>query len=329
MPGYVAAGLALRKERGLDPITIASCDNIAANGDKLRAAVTTIARAHDEALADWIAERCAFPSSMVDRIVPATTEQEIASTAAKLGLVDRATIRTEPFSQWVIEDRLIGPASELASVGVQITGELAPWEEAKLRLLNGAHSSIAYLGGLAGIATVDQFVAQPWGARWVETLWDEVEPALNPPRELDVGEYRRALMVRFSNSALGHRTRQIAVDGSQKLPQRLLTSAVALIERGKESKAVALAVAAWIRWQGGLTDAGESFVVDDPLASTTARLLAGAGNAADKVRALLSLDSIFPERLATDRRFAALVTEHLESLRRDGAQATVERFVAQ
>lgn len=329
MPGYVAAGLALRKVRGLEPITIASCDNIAGNGDKLRAAVTTIARAHDVALADWIEQRCAFPNSMVDRIVPATTEQEIAFTAAKLGLLDQATIRTEPFSQWVIEDRLVGPARELATVGVQVTDELAPWEEAKLRLLNGAHSSIAYLGGLAGIATVDQFVAEPWGAHWVERLWDEVEPTLNPPRELHVAEYRRALMRRFSNSALGHRTRQIAMDGSQKLPQRLLASAVALLDRGKEPKAVALAVAAWMRWQAGRTDAGESFVVDDPLASTAARLLAGARNAADCVRALLSLDLVFPTRLATDPRFGGLLTEHFESLQRDGARATIERFLAE
>jgi fructuronate reductase len=328
MPGHVAAGLALRKERGLEPLTIASCDNIAGNGDKLRAAVVTIARAHNEALADWIEERCAFPNSMVDRIVPATTQEEIASTATKLGLLDLATIRAEPFLQWVIENRLVGPAPELANVGVQITGELAPWEEAKLRLLNGAHSSIAYLGGLAGIATVDQFVAERSGSRFVEMLWDEVESTLDPPRELDVRDYHRALMRRFSNSALGHRTRQIAMDGSQKLPQRLLATAVALVERGREPEAVALGVAAWMRWQGGRTDAGESYVVDDPLASSTARLLAQSEDPAEQVRALMSLEAVFPERLRTDEQFATLVGRHLKSLQEIGAMATVERFVS-
>ena len=328
MPGYVAAGLALRKERGLPPITIASCDNIAGNGDKMRATVSRIARAHDEALGDWIEEGCAFPNSMVDRIVPATTEEDISATAAKLGLIDRATVRTEPFTQWVIEDRLVGPASELGRVGVEITSDLAPWEQAKLRLLNGAHSSMAYLGGLAGIATADQFVAQPWGQRFVQMLWDEIEPTLNPPPELDIAEYRKALIRRFANSALSHRLRQIAMDGSQKLPQRLITSAIDLIAQGREPNAVALGVAAWMRWQAGRDDSGATFEVDDPLAPTTAQLVAQSSNAADHVRALLSIKSVFAEELKTNQGFAKRLIDHLESLDRLGAKATVERFVA-
>jgi fructuronate reductase len=237
-------------------------------------------------------------------------------------------VRTEPFAQWVIEDGVVGPAADLAAAGVQITSDLAPWERAKLRLLNGAHSSMAYLGGLAGIVTVDQFVAQPWGHQFVQLLWDEVEPTLKPPPELEVTQYRRELMERFANSALAHRLRQIAMDGSQKLPQRLLASAVDLLARDREPDAVALTVAAWMRWQAGRDDAGASFDVDDPLASTTARLTRNSHDEAERARALLSIDSIFPEKLRTDERFVQLVTAHLEALNRNGAAATVEQFVA-
>ena len=171
MPGYLAAGLQLRKERGLPPITIISCDNIAGNGSKLQAGVTHIARKHDLRLAEWVDRHCAFPDTMVDRIVPATTDADVELTRSRLGLVDFATVRTEPFSQWVIQDRFAGPRPEFEAAGVQITNDLAPWEDAKLRLLNGAHSAMAYLGGLAGIETVDQFVVQPWGRAFVYMLW--------------------------------------------------------------------------------------------------------------------------------------------------------------
>ncbi len=199
---------------------------------------------------------------------------------------------------------------------------------AKLRLLNGAHSAMAYLGGLAGIETVDQFVVQPWGRAFVYMLWDELESTLTAPGELNVAEYRRTLMRRFANSALKHRLRQIAIDGSQKIPQRLVAGAADLLDRGRQPEAIALAIAAWMRWQSGRDDLGQTFDVDDPLASTTERLASGAANAPDQARALLSLGSVFPPRLRDDLGFQGLVAHHLQDLDEHGARATVERFLS-
>jgi fructuronate reductase len=327
--GYLAAGLKLRRDRALPPITIASCDNMSDNGRKLSNSVVRVARAQDDRLGDWIERHCTFPNSMVDRIVPATTESDVATAASLLGVVDLATVRTEPFFQWVIENRLTGTAKELERADVQITSDLARWEQAKLRLLNGAHSAMAYLGGLAGIGTVDAFVAYEWGKRFVRLLWDEIETTLTPPPELNLAEYRSALMRRFSNRALCHRLRQIAIDGSQKLPPRLLAPASELISCGKKPDALALAIAAWMQWQSGRDDQDLHFDVDDPLASTTARLVADASNPREYTRALMSLSSIFPAALASDAEFVAIIENHLHNLQRSGARATIEQFVHQ
>jgi fructuronate reductase len=327
LPGYIAAGLKLRAERNLSPLTIISCDNMATNGSKLQASVVQIAHAHDAALADWIGKRCAFPNTMVDRIVPATSEADVARATSELGVVDLATVRTEPFSQWVIEDCFAGARPELEREGVQFTSDVAPWGRAKLRLLNGAHSAMAYLGGLAGIATVDAFVDERWGRAFIERLWDELETTLTLPSEIDVPLYRRQLMRRFHNSALNHRLVQIAMDGSQKIPQRLATPAAELLNSGIAPDAVSLAIAAWMRWQAAANDRGDPIVVDDPLASRTQRLVDSTPDASEQVAALLSISSIFPARLSADRAFHQRVADHLQSLQRIGARATVQQFV--
>lgn len=329
MAGYLCAGLRLRKQRGSPSVTVMSCDNLPNNGRKLRSAVIEVARAHDRSLADWIEDSCAFPSTMVDRIVPATREEDIGRIAAELGLVDLAPVRTEPFSQWVVEDGFAGERAELERAGVQFTRDIAPWEQAKLRLLNGAHSAMAYLGGLAGLESVDQFVSDSWGRGFVSLLWDEIEPSLDPPEELDLGDYRAMLMRRFANSALGHRLVQIAMDGSQKIPQRLVPAAIAMRHRKQRPYAIALAIAAWIRWQSGRDERGRNFLVDDPLASTTARLLEPALGPLEQVRSVLSLESLFPECLAADGEFESSVAEQLDHLARFGARATIRRFVEQ
>jgi fructuronate reductase len=321
-PGLIVAALAARRAAGIGPFTAISCDNLPHNGTRLRNAVLALAGRHDPALAAWIESEGAFPETMVDRIVPATEAEDVAALAVKIGVEDRAMVKTEPFTQWVVQDWFAGKRPDLAAYGVQLTSAVAPWEEAKLRLLNGAHSGIAYLGGLAGIEFVHQFVALPAGRAFVEALWDEAVETLSPPAELDVPAYRADLMARFANSALNHRTRQIAMDGSQKLPQRLLSGIAQRLERGQGADALALAVAAWMRWQDGRDDAGDAHVVDDPLAARTAEV-AGLPTA-DAVRGLLAIDAIFPPSLAADDAFVATLTDMLESLRRNGATATVE-----
>ena len=323
-PGFLVAGLAQRRAAGLHPFTAISCDNLPHNGRRLGEAVLTLARAHDPALARWIEAEGAFPQTMVDRIVPATAPEDIAALANRLGVEDRAMVKTEAFAQWVIEDRFAGPRPGFVALGVELTADVAPWEEAKLRLLNGAHSGVAYLGGLAGIDYVHEFVAIEEGRRFIETLWDEAGATLSPPLELDVAAYRRDLMARFANPALMHRTRQIAIDGSQKLPQRLLATLRA--RRGRSSPALTLAVAAWMRWQAGVDDAGAPYVVDDPLAGSTADALEGTGSARERVAALLALGTIFPPEVAANQEVRSALAEWLELLERDGANATMARL---
>lgn len=324
LPGFLAAGLKRRKDETNVPLTIISCDNMEANGQKLRSSVVDIARAHDCALAEWINEKCSFPSTMVDRIVPATTEADITRTASELGVMDRAPVRTEPFSQWVIENRFSGPRPELERYGVIFASDVAPWERAKLRMLNGAHSTMAYIGGLAGIATVDAVVAQSWGQSLIHGLWDELGATLTSFTSLDLHGYRDQLMRRFRNAALNHRLVQIATDGSQKLPQRIVAPTVELLDAGYTPMACALAIAAWIRWVAGVNDRGEEIIVNDPLSSTMRRLVDSGLSAGDQVSAMLSITSVFPERLRGDRAFKQLVVHQLESLQRLGAVATVQ-----
>ncbi|MFA6117806.1 MAG: mannitol dehydrogenase family protein [Sphingomonas sp.] len=323
-PGFLVAALSARRDLGLSPFTAISCDNLPHNGRRLEQAVLAIARAHRADLAEWIETYGAFPETMVDRIVPATTPADVEKLETALGASDQAMVKAEPFLQWVIEDRFCGPRPAFEKLGVQITADVAPWEEAKLRMLNGAHSGIAYLGGLAGIDFVHEVVAIPAFKRFVEALWDEAEATLSPPPGLDVAAYRTALMERFANPALQHRTRQIAMDGSQKLPQRLLAPIAARRAKGLGVDALALAVAAWMRWQGARDDSGAVHVVDDPLAAVTAARLDGLTDPAAQVAALLSIDAVFPPTLAADEMFRAALVRHLASLSTKGTRAAVE-----
>lgn len=320
--GFIVAALAMRWAAGLAPFTAISCDNLPHNGTRLRAGVLALAARHDPALAAWIEAEGAFPETMVDRIVPATTAQDIADLADRLGVEDRAMVKTEPFTQWVIEDRFCGPRPEFGA-GVQLTKAVAPWEEAKLRLLNGAHSAIAYLGGLAGLAHVHEVLARPEARAFVEQLWDEAETTLSPPAELDVAAYRKALMARFDNAALMHRTHQIAMDGSQKLPQRLLAPIAARLAAGQGVEALALAVAGWIRWQAGKDDLGRSFAVDDPLAGVIGAALASATDAAGRVDAILGIEAVVPPGLRDHAALRHALVRWLAVLETQGALAAL------
>jgi len=324
-PGFIVAALRARRAAGLGPFTVISCDNLPHNGRRIRAGVLAMARAVDSSLAEWIAAEGAFPQTMIDRIVPATTAEDVVRLTARLGVEDQGMVKAEPFTQWVIEDRFAGERPDFAALGVQLTDAVEPWEDAKLRLLNGAHSAVAYLGALSGHEHVHEAVAVPALRAYVEALWDEAQTTLNPPPGLGVAAYRAELMARFSNSALMHRTRQIAMDGSQKLPQRLLAGAAERLAADQGVEAMALGVAAWMRWQEGVTERGESVVVDDPLASRTAELIEASETDEAQVRALLGLSAVFPASLAEESRFVEAVTAAFLALREHGAVEAARR----
>lgn len=327
-PGFLVAGLAARRAAGITPFTVLSCDNLPENGQRTRAAVIALAEGVDPALARWIADEVAFPSSMVDRIVPATTPDDLDNFESASGWRDAALVKTEPFAQWVVEDWFCNRRPPLDRVGAQFTRDVAGWEKAKLRLLNGAHSALAYLGGLAGHRHVHLAMAAPGFAGLVNALWDEAQSTLDPVDGFDPAAYRAQLIQRFANGALRHQTRQIAMDGSQKLPQRWLQSILACRKAGHGvPAALTLALAGWMHWQAGVNDAGAAHIVDDPLARETAAALAAAGgDHPAAVCNLLAIGAIFGSELASDASFVEHLTRDYISIAEGSAGAVVAAF---
>jgi fructuronate reductase len=339
--GQLTAGLAARAAAGAGPLTVLCCDNLPANGPTVRGFVLDYAQAyaaqHPAAagLPDWIDTQAAFPATMVDRIVPATTEADRADAAALLGMQDLAAVVAEPFTQWVIEDRFAAPRPAWEKAGAELVADVAPYETVKLRLLNGAHSALAYLGGLAG----HEFIVE---ARRDEVLAaaahrlmiEDAAPTVQAPAGMEPDGYAGQVLRRFGNTALRHRCAQVAMDGSQKLPQRLLGTVADRLAAGGTPVWAGLAVAAWMRhvWAGRADD-GRPFPVDDPLAGLfRARLAAaGAGDGADQAGrvtgALLGIREVFGD-LAGSAALRELLTGHLTRLARDGARPTAAALLA-
>ena len=326
-PGVLVAALAARRAAGTVPFTVVTCDNLPENGKVVREAVVALARLRDPALADWIAAEGAFPSTMVDRIVPATKEEDIARLAEITGVLDLSPVMHEPFRQWVVEDHFVGgDRPDLGAVGVQLVGDVTPFEMMKLRCLNGTHSSLAYLGYLAGHETISDTVADPAFAAFVRYLWRaEIIPTLPTPPGVDLGAYAEALFQRYANPAIRHRTWQIAMDGSQKLPQRILGTIADARAAGRETPGLVLAVAAWMRYVGGTDEKGAAIDVRDPLAERLKALSDGAATPEAKVAALLGVREVFPAALAEDAAFRVAVTDAFRRLAADGARASVAR----
>jgi fructuronate reductase len=321
--GLLAAALLARRTRGLPGLTILACDNLEGAGRRMEELVCATAAAIDPDVLEWLEANVRFPECMVDRITPATSEADIEAFGSYAGVEDLALVRTEAFSQWVIEDRFAGPRPDFESVGVQMVADVAPFSRAKLRLLNGAHSAMAYLGALAGLTFVHEFVRDPAGAAFVERLWDEAEATLEPAAALDLGEYRMRLMARFRDPAIAHRLAQITIDGSLKLPPRLISSLAIRTERGLPSPAIVLAIAAWIRWQAGRDDAGAPVEVRDAGAGALRSRIVRTSEPEARVRALLHDESMVPAPLAANEPLQAALSEALRRLDTEGARAAL------
>ncbi|MFD1880475.1 mannitol dehydrogenase family protein [Paracoccus pacificus] len=320
-PGFLVRALQMRKDRGLRPFTVLSCDNLPENGRVVRGVVLDLAKLIDPDLAAWIETEGRFPATMVDRIVPATKPEDIAFVATATGRADAAPVMHEPFRQWVIEDDFVdGIRPDLGAVGVQMVRDVTPFEHMKLRMLNGAHSSLAYLGYLSGHETIADAMADPALSGFVRALWrDEIIPALDPPPGEDLAAYAAALAQRFSNPGIRHRTWQIAMDGSQKLPQRLLATLSENLAAGRASPRLALGVAAWMRYVGGVDENGQPIEVKDPLAARLRSLSDGADSPPE---ALLAVTEVFTPDQA--RAFAEPVSAAYDGLVADGARKSAE-----
>ena len=310
--GRIALGLRDRRDAGVAPFTPISCDNMASNGTKLRDAVVSFTERLDPDLARWIAGEVRFPNTVVDSITPATDDRLRELVRDATGFDDAIPVSREPYAQWVIEDVLPEGSPDLASVGVTLTADVDTWARAKLRILNAAHSTLAYIGLLIGRETVAEAMADPLLSEYIKRLvTDDIIPVLEPS-PIDLRAYAEETFARFRNPAIEHKLSQIAWDGSQKLPYRLLDTIVEARSAGRPIDRLAVPIAAWIHFLQRQTQTGTPII--DPLAERLSAL-ARADGAIDRI---LDLREVFPERLRSDPAFRKAVAEAALQLREGG-----------
>ena len=322
-PGILVEALYRRKELNLPPFTILSCDNMPNNGSLTRRAVCELASHRSAAFAQWIEDNVAFPSSMVDRIVPAMSDDSRERLQKELNCHDQNAVMCEAFSQWVVEDNFPQGRPDWEHDGVQMVKDVHPFETMKLRLLNGSHSLLAYVGLAAKYKTVAQAVADEKFARLIRHYMSfEAAPTLDLPQEVQVQTYIESLVSRFANDSLQHQLSQIAMDGSQKIPQRWLNGAEELLANKGSNKsadkaglaATALGVAAWLFYVRGEDLEGNQHKVDDPMAQTLSDLHSRCFDPESLVHEALKLNDIFSTKLSQNEIFSHAVLNPYQTI---------------
>ena len=320
-------GLRRRQQAGLPGITIASCDNLQGNGHKLLALVKAAATGQATDVLHWLDTHCAFPCSMVDRIVPAATPEVMAAAHDALGLNDHCALSTEGFWEWVIEDRFADPtdAALLQSAGVRVTADVHSYEEAKLRMLNGSHSAMALMGAVTGRPYIASCIGEPHIREFVFRLMScEVAPHLS---RSDWAEYRDALIARFGNPYLKHSVHQIATDSSQKIPQRWPPSVMGQIAQGASFEHHALAAAIFLRYTLGVDEQGQAYTLNDPQAESLMALGAAQRKEPETcVRALLAREDLWGKDLLNNAAWIGRVTHWHQHILRHGVDHAVQQL---
>ncbi|KHN52349.1 mannitol dehydrogenase family protein [Pectobacterium fontis] len=326
LPGVILAAIKRRRERQLPAFSVMSCDNMPENGHVTRNVIVQLAEQQDVELARWIERHVTFPSTMVDRIVPAMTEETLETIQGLLGVADPAGIACEPFFQWVIEDNFINGRPGWENAGAELVQNVLPFEEMKLRMLNGSHSFLAYLGYLAGYQYISDCMQDGnLVAAAHHLMLQEQAPTLRTSG-VDLAAYAEALLVRYRNRALKHRTWQIAMDGSQKLPQRMLDSIRWHLANGSRFDALALGVAGWMRYASGVDEQGRPIDISDPLKDAIAETVQHSAEGESRVTALLTLTAIFGEDLPQNPIFVDAVTQRYMSLLAKGVKSTLQEM---
>ncbi|WP_052282546.1 mannitol dehydrogenase family protein [Kluyvera genomosp. 1] len=327
-PGVVVEALARRKAAGLPAFSVMSCDNMPENGHVMRNVVCAYARAVDADLADWIESHVTFPSTMVDRIVPAVTAETLDKIEQLTGVRDPAGVACEPFRQWVIEDNFVAGRPAWEKAGAELVNDVIPFEEMKLRMLNGSHSFLAYLGYLAGYQHINDCMGDENYRRAAHDLMLKEQAPTLKVQNVDLARYADLLIARYTNPALRHRTWQIAMDGSQKLPQRMLDSVRWHLADNSSFTLLALGVAGWMRYVGGVDEQGNAIEVCDPLLPVIQAAVAQSKEGESRVKALLAIEAIFGNDLPLNGKFVDQVTNAYLSLVSKGAKATVAEYTA-
>ncbi|MFI8524165.1 mannitol dehydrogenase family protein [Promicromonospora sukumoe] len=318
--GFVVEALARRRTRGLPPFTVMSCDNVQGNGEMARAVFAAFAGLRDPELGRWVHDAVAFPSSMVDRITPVTTEADRALVAERFGVQDRWPVVAEPFFQWVLEDRFPLGRPPLEHAGVQLVADVEPYELMKLRLLNASHQAMAYLGRLAGHRYAHEAMADPDLARFVRDFMDrEATPTLAPVPGVDLEEYKATLMERFGNPEVRDTLARLGSETSDRIPKFLVPLVRDQLRTGGEVTRSAAVVASWARYAEGVDEQGEPIEVVDRLAD---RLVPLARSQRADPLAFLRSPMLFGS-LVEEPRFVEPYLDALDSLHRVGARATL------
>lgn len=316
MPGLLAAALERRRSAGAPPVTLISCDNVPANGALLRTVLLAFAAARSAGLADWIGANAAFPSTMVDRIAPAPTPEDVETASAAIGFRDEAAVVGEPFRQWVIEDRFAGPRPPWDLAGAQFVADASAYELTKMRVLNAAQSTLSHLGALLGLEFSFEAVADPTLRTLVRRMLERETAATLPPAPgMAAGAYIDSSLARIANPAIRHRCHQIATDGSQKIVQRLVNPLRERLAAGAPPGLLALAVASWLAYAlSGAQRFGARWSADDPWGPRVAAVgEAAGGDFATLAKALLGIQAIFGADLAASPA-APAVAGHLRGL---------------
>jgi fructuronate reductase len=329
VPGILVEALRRRRQAGTPPFTVLSCDNLSENGIKARRIVSRFATLRDPELGRFVHEQVAFPCTMVDRITPATRDEDRDAVAREFGYIDAWPVVTEPFSQWVIEDRfpLGRPAWEKA--GATLVTDVLPFELMKLRCLNGSHSAMAYLGAIGGQETVFAAIRDPLVNRFVHRLWaEDLVPSVPPVPGTDVTQYTAALEERFRNPSIRHLTLQISSDGSQKLPPRLLEPALVRLGAGAFPRCIAFVVAAWMRFLLGRSDAGTTYAIADPMAARLAAIAAASGGDAGRLAGgLFTVSEIFTPEILHAEAFKTEIVSDLRAILDQGVAIALAAFL--
>ncbi|WP_114216581.1 mannitol dehydrogenase family protein [Ochrobactrum sp. 3-3] len=326
--GLIVAALSRRMMVGLPPFTVLSCDNLSHNGQKLRNATLAFAReTHGEQLSCWIADNVTFPSTMVDRITPASNAETARLAAELTGREDHAAVETEPFSQWVIEDKFCAGRPQWERAGAHFVDDVAPYESMKLRMLNGAHSMLAYSGQLSGKNLVRDVMADPEHAALVRQHL-AVAAATVKGLTIDLAAYAAALIERFTNPAIAHSTAQIAMDGTQKLPQRITAPALEALASGKPYRPFVFALAAWLAYLVRRGADGRPVPFDDPKAAELQTRLKEAETSEEIIHAVAAVcPDVLPAALV-DGTFGCALREMLHAIQSDGILQVIKREAA-
>lgn len=323
----LALGLQQRLANGVGPLTVLSCDNIVSNGHMAKAATIGEAAAIDDDLAGWIEDHIAFPNSMVDRITPATTDDDRQWLIEQAGIDDRWPVFTEPFTLWVLEDNFAGERPPVEKLDILVTDHVEPFEQMKLRLLNAAHSALAYLSALVGHAKVDEAMADPGIRAFVEGfLVREARPALPPVPGYDVDDFQNELLERFANPAIGDQIDRLCLDGTAKFPKFLLPTVRDQLAVGGSIELSALALAGWCRYlRAGVDERGRPIIVaGDP---DRDEAMARAARSVSDPASFLGYEAVFGTDLAADERFVTAFVEASSALERGGVIPSILQFL--